>query len=112
MSGPTGPQGETGPQGPSGGPPGPQGDPGQQGNAGPQGQQGDAGPQGNDGPTGPQGQPGEVSAAQLTTALATTAQNPAAVSPLSAGADSSYNKTQMQQVMDKLDELLNAIKRL
>jgi len=53
-----------------------------------------------------------VSAAQLTTAIATTAQNPAAVAPLSAGADSTYNQAQMQQVIDKLDELLNAIERL
>jgi len=38
----------------------------------------------------------------------TTAQNPASISPLTATADSSYNAAQMQKVMDKLDELLNA----
>ena len=45
-------------------------------------------------------------------ALTTTAQNPAAVSPISQSADPSYNQTQMQQVMDKLDEILNAIGHL
>lgn len=63
------------------------------------------------GDTGAQGPPGEVTSAQLTTAIATTAQNPAGVSPLSQTADGTYNPTQMQQVMDKLDELLTATQR-
>ena len=49
--------------------------------------------------------------AQLTAAIATTALNPAGVSPLSQTADGTYNPAQMQQVMDKLDEILNATKR-
>lgn len=63
------------------------------------------------GAEGIQGPAGEVTTAQLSSAISGTAQNPASVSPLSAVADGSYNPTQMQQVMDKLDELLNAIKR-
>lgn len=50
--------------------------------------------------------------AAITTAIATTALNPSAVSPLSQAADSAYNQGQMQQVIDKLDEVLAAIKRL
>lgn len=64
------------------------------------------------GVTGPQGPPGEVTTAQLSTAIATTAQNPSAVTSLSQAADSTYNPTQMQQVIDKLDELLAAVKRV
>ncbi len=64
------------------------------------------------GAEGVQGPPGEVTAAQLTAAIATTAQNPAAVSPLNQVADAAYNQGQLQQVMDKLDELLAAVKRL
>ena len=63
------------------------------------------------GAEGVQGPPGEVTTAQLTAAIATTAQNPSSVSPLSQTADGTYNPTQMQQVLDKLDEILNAIKR-
>ena len=68
-------------------------------------------PMGETGGPGPQGPPGEVTNAQLTTAIATTALNPTAVTPLSQTADGTYNPTQMQQVMDKVDELLAAVKR-
>lgn len=64
------------------------------------------------GAEGVQGPPGEVTSAQLSSAIATTAQNPSSVAPLSQFADGNYNQTQMQQVMDKVDELLNAIKRV
>ncbi len=69
-------------------------------------------PQGAQGIQGYQGPPGEVTTSQLDTAIATTAQNPTSVSPLSQTADGTYNPTQMQQVMDKLDELLAAAKRV
>ena len=59
----------------------------------------------------PQGPPGEVSQAALDTAIASTALDPLSVNPLSQTADASYNQSQMQQMMDKLDELLNALKR-
>lgn len=39
-----------------------------------------------------------------------TTLNPSTVTALTQTADISYNPTQMQQVMDKFDELLNAIK--
>lgn len=68
-------------------------------------------PRGAEGVQGIQGPPGEVTTAQLTAAIATTALNPSGVSSLSQTADSSYNPTQMQQVIDKLDELLSATKR-
>lgn len=63
-------------------------------------------------PAGQTGAPGEVTAAQLDTAIAGTAQNPTAVSTLNQTADGSYSPTQMQQVMDKLDEVLMALKRV
>lgn len=66
-------------------------------------------PRGNDGAQGP---PGEVSQSTLDNAIATTAQNPASVSSLSQGASSFYDQSQMQQVMDKLDELLAALRRM
>ena len=63
------------------------------------------------GAEGVQGPPGEVTNAQLSAAIATTAQNPSSVSALSQTADGTYNQGQMQQVMDKIDELLSATKR-
>ncbi len=81
-----GPQGESGPEGPQGepGPQGSQGEPGPQGSDGPQGPEGPSGgPPGPEGPVGPQGPPGEVTAQDLTTAIAGTAQNPNAIEPFS-----------------------------
>ena len=49
--------------------------------------------------------------ADLVNAIATTSNNSNAVGTLSAGADSSYNQSQMQSVLDKLDELINALRR-
>lgn len=63
------------------------------------------------GAEGVQGPPGEVTTSQLTSAIATTALNPSSVSALSLFADPSYNQTQMQQMADKLDELLAVLKR-
>lgn len=62
-------------------------------------------------PSGYPGPPGEVTTAALDSAIATTALNPASVSPLSQSATPDYDPGQMQQVMDKLDELLAALKR-
>jgi hypothetical protein len=53
----------------------------------------------------------KVTQAQLASEISGTAINPAGVQPLAQSADGSYNQSQFQQVMDKLDELLNAIKR-
>jgi hypothetical protein len=63
------------------------------------------------GDTGAQGPTGEVSQSQLDTAIAGTAVNPGGVSPLSQTAFSYYEQNQMQAVLDKLDELLAAMKR-
>ena len=95
--GPMGPQGPEGPQGPSGGPPGPEG------------------PMGPTGPQGPQGPPGEVTQTDLNNAelnmLGQSSANSNAVGTLGLTADGTYNASQMQDVMNKLDELINALRR-
>jgi hypothetical protein len=116
---PVGPQGPQGPPGQDGntGPAGPQGDIGPTGIEGPMGPQGNPGTdgppgqQGPEGPMGPQGPVGEVSQAVLDAAIGTTALNPAAVTGLVQFADGTYNQSQMQAVMNKLDELIAALKR-
>ena len=72
-------------------------------------------PRGNDGATGATGQPGEVSQtdlnhAQLNT-LSQTSNNTNNVATLGQTEDSSYNQQQMQDVLNKLDELMNALRR-
>jgi len=101
--GPAGPQGEKGDQGEPG-EQGPQGEPGPQGEQGPQGDPG--GPQGPQGEQGPQGDPGEVSAQQLSDAIAGTAVNPGEVETLDPG------ETDIGTVVAKLNELINALKRV
>ncbi len=44
-------------------------------------------------------------------AIAGTSNNTNAVGTLGQGADGSYNQSQMQAVLDKLDELINALRR-
>jgi hypothetical protein len=72
-------------------------------------------PRGNDGGTGPQGVPGEVTSAELnstvTSAVNGTSSNSNAVNTLNLFAAGSYDETQMQQVMNKLDELILALRR-
>jgi hypothetical protein len=72
-------------------------------------------PQGNDGPTGATGQPGEVTLTDLNNAtldtLAQTSNNSNSVGNLSMNADPAYDQNQMQAVMQKLDELINALRR-
>lgn len=72
-------------------------------------------PQGNDGPTGATGQPGEVSQTDLDNAvqnaLSQTSTNSNGVGNLSMNADPAYDQNQMQAVMQKLDELINALRR-
>lgn len=50
-------------------------------------------------------------AAEIAAAIAGTSNNSNGVSLLSQGADGSYNQSQMQAVLDKLDELINALRR-
>jgi hypothetical protein len=47
----------------------------------------------------------------IANALAQTSANSNGVGTLSQGADGSYNQTQMQDVLNKLDELINALRR-
>jgi putative salt-induced outer membrane protein YdiY len=72
---------------------------------------GETGSQGQNGSDGPQGPPGEVSAAQLNTAIDGTSSNTNGVSTLGQTADGSYNPTQMQDLMNKVDELITALRR-
>ena len=59
-------------------------------------------------PTGP---PGEVTQALLDDAIQTTSANSNSVNQLNATADISYQSSQMQEVMNKLDELIWALRR-
>jgi hypothetical protein len=101
------------PQGPDGAP-GPQGPQGSQGNDGAQGPQGPAGPQGSDGgqgPAGPQGPPGEVTAAQLATAIASTASNTNPIATLEIAISDPPTQSEVEQVLAKLNELIVALRR-
>lgn len=50
-------------------------------------------------------------AASIAAAITGTSNNSNGVSTLSQGADGSYNPSQMQAVLDKIDELINALRR-
>ena len=50
-------------------------------------------------------------AVQIATAIAGTSNNSNGVSMLGQTADASYNQSQMQDVLNKLDELINALRR-
>ena len=77
----------------------------------PRGIQGQPGLTGQMGETGPQGAPGEVTLADLSNALNVTSNNSNAVGQMSLNVDTSYNQTQVQQICDKLDELILALRR-
>ncbi len=47
----------------------------------------------------------------LVNAIAGTSSNSNAVGTLTQGADGAYNPDQMQAVLDKIDELINALRR-
>jgi hypothetical protein len=81
---------------------------GMNGNDGPQGEKGDKGDPGDQGPQGP---PGEVSAQQLNDAIADTPHNPSSVSALGLNISDPPTQTELQQVLDKLNELINALRR-
>jgi hypothetical protein len=135
----SGPQGIPGPMGMQGdvGPEGPQGPQGYTGNPGPSGvgignvtdngsglaivhttdgnsygpftiASGPTGPQGEQGPIGPQG---EVSAQQLADAIAGTANNVNAIEPMNLSVSDPPTQAEVQAVVDKLNELINALKR-
>ncbi len=107
------PRGAEGPQGPGGsngndGATGPQGVPGPQGEPGGTGATGATGPEG---PQGIQGVPGEVTTAQLTTAISTTAASANLVNALGLTISDPPTQNEMQQVVAKLDELIAALHR-
>ena len=68
-------------------------------------------PMGDTGAPGPQGEPGPVNFGDLASAIQTTSTNSNGVGTLSQQADGFYNSSQLQQVMDKVDELINALRR-
>ena len=68
-------------------------------------------PRGNDGSNGSDGAPGEVSNAQLNSAISGTSNNTNGVSTLGMGADGGYNQIQMQDLINKVDELITAMRR-
>jgi len=68
-------------------------------------------PRGNDCSNGSDGSPGEVSQQQLDDAISGTSANTNNVSTLGQSADGSYNQTQMQDLINKVDELINALRR-
>jgi hypothetical protein len=72
-------------------------------------------PQGFTGAQGPQGLPGEVTQTDLNNAVASvlsqSSNSSNAVAVLGQLADGSYNPTQMQDVINKLDELILALRR-
>jgi hypothetical protein len=131
--GPQGPQGDVGPQGDAG----PAGEPGPEGRhvtnvydsgdgraiiemsdastygpftvaSGPAGADGAQGPPGMDGAQGP---PGEVSAQQLSDAIAGTPANVNAIEPMNLTVSDPPTQSEMQTIANKLDELINALKR-
>ncbi|MBE7493360.1 MAG: hypothetical protein HS117_00285 [Verrucomicrobiaceae bacterium] len=64
-----------------------------------------------EGQTGPQGIPGEVTQTALDAAISGTSSNSNGVSLLSQSAFSYYDQTQMQDVLNKVDELITALRR-
>jgi hypothetical protein len=91
------------------GPEGPQGAEGPQGPEGPQGADGTPG--GPPGPEGPQGPPGEVTLQQLTDEIATTAQNPTAISPLNLPISDPPTQSEVEAIVTQLNDLLTALQR-
>ncbi len=66
-------------------------------------------------PEGQSGPPGEVTQEELDNAiantLALTSNNSNAVAMMGESADTSYNQPQMQNLLNKMDELINALRR-
>ncbi len=68
-------------------------------------------PRGSDGGTGAQGMPGEVSNAQLSSAISGTSNNSNGVGTLGIAISDPPSQGEMQQVVSKLDELILALRR-
>jgi hypothetical protein len=72
---------------------------------------GSDGSNGTDGTNGSNGSPGEVSNAQLDSAINGTSNNSNSVSALGLGVSDPPTQAEMQSMANKLDELINALKR-
>jgi hypothetical protein len=72
---------------------------------------GNDGAPGTNGVDGAQGPPGEVSNAQLSTAISGTSNNSNGVATLGQSADPNYQQAQIQDLINKVDELINALRR-
>jgi hypothetical protein len=72
-------------------------------------------PQGAEGPTGATGQPGEVTQADLNNAvlnvLSQSSNNSNGVSTLSLGVSDPPTQSEVQQIVNKVDELIQALRR-
>ena len=79
--------------------------------AGADGSVGEQGIQGEPGMPGMPGAPGEVSFQQLADAIATTSSNSNGVDTLGLAVSDPPTQSEMQQIADKLDELINALRR-
>jgi hypothetical protein len=66
---------------------------------------------GTDGGPGPQGPPGEVTQMQLDTAIGNTSRNSNAVALLGMTVSDPPAQWEVQQIANKLDELINALRR-
>jgi len=62
-------------------------------------------------PQGAKGDPGDVSQGQLATTIAGTSANSDAVQPLPFTAAPNYDPDQFQAVIDKMNELIQALRR-
>ena len=62
-------------------------------------------------PRGQDGLPGEVTNAALSSAIGGKSSNSNGVGTLGQSADGGYNPTQMQDVLNKMDELILALRR-
>ena len=79
--------------------------------AGLNGSDGEQGIQGEPGMPGMPGAPGEVSFQQLADAIATTSSTSNGVDTLGMAVSDPPTQSEMQQIADKLDELINALRR-
>ncbi|MBM3859916.1 MAG: hypothetical protein FJ395_09735 [Verrucomicrobia bacterium] len=66
---------------------------------------------GGKGDTGDKGDTGEVSEQQLNDAIAGTANNPGAVDTLNISVSDPPTQSEVQDILNKLNELINALQR-
>ena len=89
----------------------PAGQPRADGAEGPPGSAGGDGMPGEPGPEGPQGQAGEVTLQQLNDAIANTSANSDGVSTLDLFPSDPPTQAEMQDVVNKINELIEALRR-